>query len=119
MTESLFYLGDLKMNVEFKLREGCMRILLKGEIDHHTAKDICKASDMHIMNERPHTVLLDFSFVTFMDSSGLAVVVGRKRLCEKTGAKIYIVNISGHPEKILRMAGADRLIEFAEDSDEE
>ena len=107
------------MNVEFKFKEGCLRILLKGEIDHHTAKDICKICDLHIINERPHTVLLDFSFVTFMDSSGLAVVVGRKRTCGKTGAKIYIVNISGHPEKILRMAGADKLIEFAEDSDEE
>ena len=53
-----------------------------------------------------------------MDSSGLAVAVGRKRICDKIGSKIYIVNISGYPEKILRMAGADKLIEFREDENE-
>lgn len=103
------------MNVEFKLKGGCLRVLLKGEIDHHTAKGICEKADVRIIKEKPATVLLDFSSVTFMDSSGLAVVVGRKKLCDKLGCKAYIVNISGHPEKILRMAGADRLIKFAED----
>lgn len=107
------------MNVKFKLEGMTLRVILCGEIDHHTARALCRTIDMKIGAVMPNAVLLDFSQVSFMDSSGLAVVVGRKRVCESSGSKIYIVNISGYPEKILRMAGADRLIEFAEDKNED
>lgn len=107
------------MNVEFNLKGGKMRAYLIGEIDHHSAKKMCKALDFRICADKPKILLLDFSRVTFMDSSGLAVAVGRKKLCDKYGIKAYITNISGNPEKILRMAGTDRLIEFLEDDNEE
>ncbi len=107
------------MNVEFKMTRNRMRVLLKGEIDHHCAKKLCETIDFKISVEKPNEVLLDFSGVTFMDSSGLAVVAGRKKLCDRYGIKAYITNISGHPEKILRMAGADKLIKFLEEQDEE
>ena len=107
------------MNVEFKLKGGRMRAYLSGEIDHHNAKKMCKLLDFRICADKPRVLLLDFSRVTFMDSSGLAVAVGRKKLCDKYGIKTYIVNINGHPKKILRMAGADRIIEFLEDDNEE
>ena len=107
------------MSVEFNLKSGRLRAYISGEIDHHTAKGICKAVDFRILVDKPSILLLDFSKVTFMDSSGLAVAVGRKKLCDKQGTKMYIINISGHPKKILKMAGADRIIEFLEDENEE
>lgn len=103
------------MSAQFKSERDTLRILLCGEIDHHTARSLCESIDLKIAASKPHVVLLDFSSVSFMDSSGLAVAVGRKRICDKLGCKIYIANISGYPEKILRMAGADKLIEFTED----
>lgn len=102
------------MGAEFKNEENSLRVMLCGEIDHHTARNLCESIDLKIAAVRPRTVLLDFDRVTFMDSSGLAVVVGRKKFCDRSGCKIYIVNISGYPEKILRMSGADKLIEFKE-----
>lgn len=106
------------MSAEFKSQNGTLRVLICGEIDHHTARELCESIDIRIASAKPQVVLLDFSRVSFMDSSGLAVAVGRKRICDKIGSKIYIVNISGYPEKILRMAGADKLIEFREDENE-
>ncbi len=107
------------MNVEFKITGGKMRVLLKGELDHHCAKKLCETIDFKISVEKPSIVLLDFSGVTFMDSSGLAVVAGRKKLCDKFKIESYITNISGHPQKILKMAGADKLIKFWEDQNED
>lgn len=118
MTESLFILEE-NMNVEFKQSGNKMRVLLKGEIDHHTARKLCETIDFKISVEKPHLVLLDFSNVTFMDSSGLAVVAGRKKLCDRFNIEIYVTNISGHPKKILKMAGADKLIKFLEEQNED
>lgn len=103
------------MNVEFKIAGSRLSANIIGEIDHHTARTICEKIDFAINADKPETVLLDFSKVTFMDSSGLAVVAGRKRLCDRLGIKVYVTNISGHPKKILKMAGADKFIEFLED----
>ena len=107
------------MNVEFKMSGTRMRVLLKGEIDHHSAKKLCEAIDFKIAVEKPSVVLLDFSSVTFMDSSGLAVVAGRKKACNRYGAEAFVTNISGHPRKILKMAGADKLIKFLEEQNED
>ena len=106
------------MGAEFKCDSGCLKVIYKGEIDHHTAKELCVETDIKITLLRPQKVFLDFGFVTFMDSSGLAVAVGRKKLCDRLKIKMFIVNISGYPEKILRMAGIDKLIDFLEDENE-
>ena len=106
------------MNTEFRNEGDALRVLLSGEIDHHTAKNLCESIDMKVATVKPSEVMLDFGRVSFMDSSGLAVAVGRKQMCDRQGCKLCIVNISGYPEKILRMAGADRLIEFREEQNE-
>ena len=107
------------MSVEFNLKSGRLHAYIIGEIDHHTAKGICRAVDFRVLADRPDVLFLDFSRVTFMDSSGLAIVVGRKKICDKQETKMFITNISGHPKKILKMAGAERIIEFLEDENEE
>ena len=106
------------MTVQFKNEKNGLRVYLSGEIDHHTAKDICNQIDTKLVILKPQTVFLDFSGVTFMDSSGLAVVAGRKRLCESIKSKIFITNISGYPKKILKMSGADKLVDFWEEQNE-
>jgi len=103
------------MNVDFVVNGTRLKVLLKGEIDHHSAKKLCESIDFKIAVEKPSVVALDFSGVTFMDSSGLAVVAGRKKTCDRYGAEAFITNISGHPKKILKMAGADKLIKFLEE----
>ena len=107
------------MNVEFKYDNKALRAYIHGDIDHHTAKEICRKIDFKISVEKPKLFIIDFSYVTFMDSSGLAVVIGRKRLCDSMGIKSFVSNISGHPEKILKMAGANKIIIFLEENDEE
>lgn len=103
------------MKLEFKSCGERLTALMIGEIDHHTAKTISQKIDLRLSVDKPQTLVFDFSGVTFMDSSGLAVVLGRKRLCDKIGAKAYISNIGPHPKKILKMAGVDKFIEFLED----
>ena len=106
------------MGIQYKSQDGLLTVELSGEIDHHTARDICREIDTKLAIFKPVKVHLDFGGVTFMDSSGLAVVAGRKRMCDTIKSEIYITNISGYPEKILRMSGADKLVTILEDRHE-
>ena len=103
------------MKTEYKNDSDKLTVFLYGEIDHHRTREICEDIDTKLSIFKPKTVYLDFEGVTFMDSSGLALVAGRKRLCDRIKSNIYITNISGYPRKILLMAGADKLVEFMED----
>lgn len=104
--------------MEFRNENGRLRAMLTGEIDHHSAKKICEEIDIQLYAQTPNALYLDFTRVTFMDSSGLAVVAGRKRVCNALKIKAFVVNISGYPEKILKMSGAQRIIDFLEENNE-
>ena len=95
-----------------------LTVWLSGELDHHSARSLREQVDAAVARSDAKLLRLDFSGVTFMDSSGLAVVAGRKRMCDTIKSEIYITNISGYPEKILRMSGADKLVTILEDRHE-
>ena len=86
-----------------------MRARLSGEIDHHLAYDLRAALDDAIMKEKPHALLLDFSDVTFMDSSGIGLVMGRYRLMNSNGGEVEVTGASPSIKKVMKLAGLDRL----------
>lgn len=67
------------MSVEIKTDEDVVTSFLSGEIDHHVALPIREKTDAAIISAHPKRVVLDFSGVTFMDSSGIGLVMGDTR----------------------------------------
>lgn len=65
--------------LEFQTEEGTLRVLLKGEIDHHSAGQLREQIDCKLDELLPRLLVLDFGGVTFMDSSGIGLVMGRVR----------------------------------------
>ena len=82
---------------------------LDGEIDHHTAADIREQIDSTVGRVSPGLLVLDFRDVTFMDSSGIGLVMGRYKLLRPLGAELHVVNTSPHIYKVMKLAGLDRL----------
>ena len=82
---------------------------LSGELDHHHVKEIREQIDFAVREQLPQTLILDFLHVTFMDSSGIGLIIGRSRLLEETGGRLEIHNPSQQIRKVLRLSGADRL----------
>ena len=82
------------------------------EIDHHTAKDMREEIDKAINFYMPTLLILDFSGISFMDSSGIGLVMGRYKNLKKNGAKLSISNLSGNIYKIMKLAGIERLAEI-------
>jgi anti-anti-sigma factor len=98
------------MNVDFDVQNDALRVRLCGEIDHHAAKELGQTIDFKIMRISPKLTVLDFDGVSFMDSSGLAVILGRKKLCDSIGSAFRLDNLSGYPKKIITMSGMDKLV---------
>ncbi len=82
---------------------------LDGEIDHHTAKGIREEIDAAIERNSPSLLILDFRDVTFMDSSGIGLVMGRYRQIKLTDGELHVTNTSPQIFKVMRLAGLDRL----------
>lgn len=97
------------MSVEIKVDGESVTAYLQGEIDHHTAADMRREIDAAIERYMPATLTLDFSGITFMDSSGVGLVMGRYRNLSKTGAGLCIAGTSAPIHKMMKLAGMERL----------
>ena len=101
-------------NVTGSLDGNILSVAIRGEIDHHTAKSLRGKIDEKMYAARPKTVLLDVGEVTFMDSSGLGLLLGRFTVARELGSEFRIVSPSDSVKKILDLAGADKLITIEE-----
>lgn len=101
------------MPVTFKNRNGTLTAFIKGEIDHHTVPDIRDAiDDAFVSIENTEILVLDFYDVSFMDSSGVGLVMGRYRLASGKGKKLKVNNLSKRDYIIMKMSGIEKLAEI-------
>ena len=82
---------------------------LEGELDHHTAKEIRTQIDRAVEQNLPSLLNLDFRDITFMDSSGIGLVMGRYRVMQGIKGEIHVSNPSPQIAKVMKLAGLDRL----------
>ena len=99
--------GTLTADTEYK--SGCVTAKLRGEIDHHTAKGARDTIDKAIYLYRPKKLVLSLAEVTFMDSSGLGLILGRIATAEAVSASVTLRDVPPHAMKILSMAGVNRI----------
>ena len=92
-----------------------LTIALTGEIDHHCAKQYIQSISSKIEAYKPQVCILDFQEVTFMDSSGIAVVINTLRSMSKMDGKLEISGLGQQPIKVFRASGIDKLINIKEE----
>ena len=80
-----------------------------GELDHHTARAIREQADAAIRRTRPAVIVIDFSAVSFMDSSGIGLILGRKNLADEFGAVIELTGLSPRLLRMIELSGVLRL----------
>ena len=96
--------------VESEFCNGMLCFKLTGEIDHHSAVGVREQMDRDIWFFRPRTVVLMLDGVGFMDSAGLGLILGRYTRVRDLQGSMRIENPTPAIEKILRLAGVDKLI---------
>ena len=98
------------MAVEFNVIGDMLVVAPVGEIDHHETKNIRCEIDELLLEKLPHKMVFDFSRTTFMDSSGLGLILGRYNKAMEMGIEFEIANPGEKIMKIITMAGVDKLI---------
>lgn len=93
------------MNVTIESSGNLVIAYLYGEIDHHTAVDIRDKIDNAFSFIKPNHLIIDFMNVSFMDSSGIGLVMGRYRLLQNFKGTLEIRNVSPQTKKIMELAG--------------
>ncbi len=104
------------MNLTSFLQEKQLTIALRGEIDHHSARDILRVVGNKIDLYLPLACVLDFREVTFMDSSGIAIVISALRKMRELNGRLVLRAVPPQPMKVLRASGMEQIVEIEERS---
>ena len=98
------------MPIEFMYDKNGLTAAISGEIDHHAAAEMRIMTDGELERAMPRTLTFDMRGVTFMDSSGVGLILGRARTMTRWGGRIRITAPSGRVEKMLKLSGLAPLI---------
>ena len=93
------------MNVTIESSGNLIIAYLIGERDHHTSAALRERIDNVLAYKKPKHLILDFKNVTFMDSSGIGLVMGRYRLMQSFKGSVEIRNVSSQTKKLMELAG--------------
>ena len=107
------------MSVEINSVGELLTVMLCGEIDHHAARDIREKIDEAIEFNMPSLVIMDFGGVTFMDSSGIGLVMGRFKILQKKNARLNLTNLPPNIYKVMKLAGIEKLAKIEKESENE
>ena len=103
------------MDVNYEKKDKLLLINFTEEIDHHTTEKIRRRADYEIERYVPRKVIFDFNKVSFMDSAGIGLLIGRYKNDRAIGAKVELKNVNKSIYKILKMSGITRLIPIKEE----
>ena len=97
------------MQLELKRQGEQLTAYLRGELDHHGAGEVRERIDNAVLQQRSRQLILDFSGLTFMDSSGIGLIMGRYRLMRSLAGELKVEGASHRLESVIRLAGLEKL----------
>ena len=90
-------------------RNGRLTAAVKCEVDHYSAKRIRERIDPAIFRYKPEVLIMDFSEVRFMDSSGIGLIIGRTEIAAAVGATVRLSGLSEGLMKLVRLSGLEKI----------
>ncbi len=102
------------MNITGSCVDGTLTLRFSGELDHHFAREALSALTERIDAFLPRACVLDLRELTFMDSSGIALILRAEREMRALGGNLILERVPGQPMRVLRAAGLQQLVEIRE-----
>ena len=102
------------MAIKISVSPSRLNIEIAGEIDHHSAKEFIHAIEAKIETYNPGVCVLDFTDVSFMDSSGIAVVINTMRTVARRNGRLIVSGLQSQPMKVFKASGIDKIVENKE-----
>ena len=102
------------MESKFYEEDKILVFKITDEIDDCNVQKIRRRADYEIERYMPRKVIFDFDSVTFMDSSGIGLLIGRYKFTNMLGGKLEVANLTQNVRKIFEMSGILKLIPVTE-----
>ncbi len=100
------------MKIRFEKVKNCLVVYPEGEIDHHTSEKIRHEVDEQFKASLAKNIVFDFNNITFMDSSGIGMLIGRYKSAHMMGGKIAVTGVSSDLKRIFSLSGLGRIIKL-------
>ncbi len=97
--------------LDYVKRNGTVRVKLAGELDHRRAVEIRRELDGLLADPEVRRLVFDMSGLTFMDSSGIGMLIGRYKLMRSRGGSVAVRPGGARVEKLMELSGLYRIIE--------
>ncbi len=98
------------MESKFYEKDKLLVFKIADEIDDFSVQKIRRRADYEIERYMPKKVIFDFNSVTFMDSAGIGLIIGRYKFAKMLGGTVELANLTSSVKKIFEMSGLLRLI---------
>ena len=98
------------MNSVFLDKDKILMVEISEEIDHHTTEKLRRKLDDDITRFMPRKVIFDFDKVSFMDSAGIGMIIGRYKMVNMLGGTVEMKNVKKSIRKIFEMSGVVKII---------
>ena len=98
------------MQIEFQKKTSALIVQVQGEIDHDSSIELKEKIEREFQKSGSKNLIFDFEAVTFMDSSGIGMIIGRYKWILAYGGKTAVANASEKVAKIFQMAGMNKII---------
>ena len=98
------------MHLESAYTDGCLCIRYTGDLDHHAARAAFRETEAFIDRFLPRRCILDFSGVSFMDSSGIALILRAQQRMQLLDGSLLVCNVPSQARRVLDAAGIGRLV---------
>ncbi len=102
---------DKIMKFELAKKDNLLIVRVSGELDHHFADEIRLRVDAELVKPPILNILFDFNDLTFMDSSGIGMMMGRYKKIKALGGRAWIICNNRNAVRILEMSGVFNIIE--------
>lgn len=104
----------MSLSVNLEVRNNVLCIRLEGELDHHSSEILRTQVDESIQKNAIHHIILNLEKLSFMDSSGLGVILGRYKLVKNIGGEMVVCAISPPVKRLFDMSGLFKIIRLEE-----
>lgn len=112
------YLELFIMYLKFDKQDNKLIVYLIGELDHHSAEEVRVKIDDRIDRDNIKSLIMNFNDVTFMDSSGIGVVIGRFKKLQGRGGKVCVIEVNSRVDKVFKLSGLYKIINSYENLEE-
>ncbi|WP_108672319.1 anti-sigma F factor antagonist [Peribacillus acanthi] len=96
--------------IDLEIKEDVLCIRLKGELDHHTAEELKDKASSAIEKHGIKHIILNLDELSFMDSSGLGVILGRYKQIKQNHGEMVVCAISPAVKRLFDMSGLFKII---------